>query len=144
MRRRGVHPTRRESERHRRPTGPDRPRKGHPRCLRHSPIPLYPHVPTEVPPAPHLLRTPPTPSADEPGGPGPRPSALPRSPWRPAPPGPPAAPDPPASAASYPTGAGLVLNAPIVSAAATPTGGGYWLVGADGGVFAFGDAGYHG
>lgn len=32
------------------------------------------------------------------------------------------------------------LNAPIVGMAATPDGGGYWLVGADGGVFAFGDA----
>ena len=28
--------------------------------------------------------------------------------------------------------------------AATPDGGGYWLVGADGGVFSFGDASYHG
>lgn len=32
------------------------------------------------------------------------------------------------------------VNAPIVGMAATPTGKGYWLVGADGGVFAFGDA----
>lgn len=31
-------------------------------------------------------------------------------------------------------------NAPIVGMAATPTGEGYWLVAADGGVFAFGDA----
>ena len=28
--------------------------------------------------------------------------------------------------------------------AATPDGGGYWLVGSDGGVFGFGDAAYHG
>jgi hypothetical protein len=28
--------------------------------------------------------------------------------------------------------------------AATPDGGGYWLVAADGGVFAFGNAAYHG
>jgi len=28
--------------------------------------------------------------------------------------------------------------------ARTPDGHGYWLVGADGGVFAFGDAGFHG
>ena len=28
--------------------------------------------------------------------------------------------------------------------AATPDGAGYWLVGADGGLFAFGDAGFHG
>lgn len=32
------------------------------------------------------------------------------------------------------------LDAPIVGIAATPTGKGYWLVGADGGVFAHGDA----
>jgi len=32
------------------------------------------------------------------------------------------------------------VNAPIVGMAATPTGNGYWLVGADGGVYAFGDA----
>ena len=31
-------------------------------------------------------------------------------------------------------------NAPIVGMAATPTGKGYWLVAADGGVFSFGDA----
>jgi len=36
------------------------------------------------------------------------------------------------------------LNAPIVGMATTPDGGGYWLVGADGGIFAFGDAGYYG
>ena len=36
------------------------------------------------------------------------------------------------------------LNAPIVGMAATPTGKGYWLVGADGGVFAYGDAEFHG
>lgn len=32
------------------------------------------------------------------------------------------------------------VNAPITGIAATPTGKGYWLVAADGGVFAFGDA----
>lgn len=32
------------------------------------------------------------------------------------------------------------VNAPIVGMAATPSGAGYWLVAADGGVFAFGDA----
>lgn len=32
------------------------------------------------------------------------------------------------------------LNAPIVGMAATPTGKGFWLCAADGGVFAFGDA----
>jgi subtilisin family serine protease len=36
--------------------------------------------------------------------------------------------------------AGVALAAPVVGIAATPTGGGYWLVSADGGVFAFGDA----
>ncbi len=33
---------------------------------------------------------------------------------------------------------------PIVGVAATPTGKGYWLVASDGGVFAFGDAGFDG
>jgi len=28
--------------------------------------------------------------------------------------------------------------------AATPTGGGYWLVAADGGIFSYGDAPFHG
>jgi hypothetical protein len=36
------------------------------------------------------------------------------------------------------------LAAPIVGMATTPDGGGYWLVGADGGIFAYGDAGYYG
>ena len=36
------------------------------------------------------------------------------------------------------------LNQPIVGMAATPDGGGYWLVAADGGVFSFGDASYSG
>ena len=36
------------------------------------------------------------------------------------------------------------LAAPIVAMAPTPDGGGYWLVGADGGVFTFGDATFHG
>jgi peptidoglycan recognition protein len=35
-------------------------------------------------------------------------------------------------------------NAPVTGIAATPTGKGYWLVAADGGVFAFGDAGFYG
>ncbi len=34
----------------------------------------------------------------------------------------------------------LTLNQPIVGMAPTPTGDGYWLVAADGGIFAFGDA----
>src|ERR1700677_3604034 len=41
------------------------------------------------------------------------------------------------------TGA-IHLNDPIVGMAATPDGGGYWLVAADGGIFSFGDAGFHG
>src|SRR5260370_41064092 len=36
------------------------------------------------------------------------------------------------------------LNQPIVGLATTPTGQGYWLVARDGGVFTFGDAGFHG
>jgi ribosomal protein L24E len=36
------------------------------------------------------------------------------------------------------------LNAPIVSMAPTPDGGGYWMVGSDGGVFSSGDAQFYG
>ena len=36
------------------------------------------------------------------------------------------------------------MNAPIVGIEATPDGKGYWLVGADGGVFTFGDAQFSG
>jgi hypothetical protein len=36
------------------------------------------------------------------------------------------------------------LNSPINGMAATPDGRGYWNVAADGGLFAFGDAGFHG
>ena len=35
-------------------------------------------------------------------------------------------------------------DAPVVGMAATPDGGGYWLVAADGGIFTFGDAAFHG
>jgi hypothetical protein len=38
----------------------------------------------------------------------------------------------------------LTLAAPVVAAAATPSGQGYWLAAADGAVFAFGDATFHG
>ena len=38
----------------------------------------------------------------------------------------------------------LHLNAPIVGMAATPDGGGYWLVAADGGIFNYGDARFFG
>jgi hypothetical protein len=44
----------------------------------------------------------------------------------------------------YGSAAGLSLDAPVVAMALTPDDGGYWLVGADGGVFAFGDAQYYG
>lgn len=37
-----------------------------------------------------------------------------------------------------------LLNQPIIAAASTPSGDGYYLVGADGGVFTFGDAAFHG
>ncbi len=36
------------------------------------------------------------------------------------------------------------LTAPIVGMAVTADGGGYWLVAADGGIFAYGDAGFYG
>ena len=36
------------------------------------------------------------------------------------------------------------LNSAIVSMATTPDGGGYWMIGGDGGVFACGDAGFYG
>src|SRR3989442_14663714 len=36
------------------------------------------------------------------------------------------------------------LNQPIVGMAATPSGKGYWLVAADGGIFTFGDAHFFG
>jgi hypothetical protein len=39
---------------------------------------------------------------------------------------------------------GQRLDAPVVGVAATPDGGGYWLVAADGGVFSFGDARFYG
>jgi hypothetical protein len=39
---------------------------------------------------------------------------------------------------------GQPLNQPIVGMAATPDGGGYWMVSADGGIFSFGDARFHG
>ena len=39
---------------------------------------------------------------------------------------------------------GKHLNSPIVGMAPTRTGRGYWLVAADGGIFTFGDAKFHG
>lgn len=51
-----------------------------------------------------------------------------------------------ASAGTAPLGSllGQGLNAPVVSIAARPDGKGYWLVGADGGIFTSGDAGFYG
>ncbi len=40
--------------------------------------------------------------------------------------------------------AGQTLAFPVVQIDSTPDGGGYWLVGADGGVFSFGDAAFFG
>jgi hypothetical protein len=34
----------------------------------------------------------------------------------------------------------MSLNAPVVGMATSPDGAGYWLQGADGGIFTFGDA----
>jgi hypothetical protein len=48
------------------------------------------------------------------------------------------------STQTYGSMAGTTLNAPIVGVAITPDGGGYWLVASDGGIFAFGDAGFYG
>ena len=39
---------------------------------------------------------------------------------------------------------GQPLNAPVVGMAATPSGQGYWLVAADGGIFDYGDAAFDG
>src|SRR5439155_22479477 len=39
---------------------------------------------------------------------------------------------------------GRRLNGAVVGRAATPGGGGYWLVAGDGGIFSFGDAVFHG
>jgi N-acetylmuramoyl-L-alanine amidase len=47
-------------------------------------------------------------------------------------------------AADYGSLAGQDLQAPIGGMAATPDGGGYWLVAGDGGVFGFGNAAFHG
>ncbi|HMC39504.1 MAG TPA: hypothetical protein VKI19_07565, partial [Acidimicrobiales bacterium] len=41
-------------------------------------------------------------------------------------------------------GPGARAAAPVGAMAATPTGRGYWLAGTDGGIFAYGDAGFHG
>jgi peptidoglycan/xylan/chitin deacetylase (PgdA/CDA1 family) len=47
--------------------------------------------------------------------------------------------------ANAPTpGSPVISNQPFVGAAADPAASGYWLAAADGGVFTFGDAGFHG
>jgi hypothetical protein len=43
-----------------------------------------------------------------------------------------------------PAQSGITLTKPIVGMASTPDGQGYWLVGSDGGVFAYGDAQFYG
>ena len=58
----------------------------------------------------------------------------------------------PRTAASSPTATrtstaapgAMRLNQPVVGMAATPDGGGYWLVAADGGIFSYGDAQFFG
>ncbi|HVM41543.1 MAG TPA: hypothetical protein VM618_12270 [Acidimicrobiia bacterium] len=40
--------------------------------------------------------------------------------------------------------AGTRLRQPVVGMASTPSADGYWLVAADGGIFSFGDAAFHG
>jgi peptidoglycan hydrolase-like protein with peptidoglycan-binding domain len=47
-------------------------------------------------------------------------------------------------AAAFHGAPGPNLKAPIVAMAATPDGGGYWLVASDGGIFNYGDAGFYG
>ena len=47
-------------------------------------------------------------------------------------------------AAFYGSMGGHHLNQPVVGMAANPSGGGYWLVAADGGIFSFGDAPFYG
>jgi hypothetical protein len=44
----------------------------------------------------------------------------------------------------YGSTGGIHLNQPVVGMAPTPSGHGYWLVAADGGVFSFGDAHFYG
>ena len=39
---------------------------------------------------------------------------------------------------------GMTLNGPVIGSVATPTGPGYYMVASDGGIFAFGDAAFHG
>ena len=47
-------------------------------------------------------------------------------------------------AAFHGSAGNIHLTKPVVGMAATPDGGGYWLVASDGGVFTYGDAAFHG
>jgi len=51
---------------------------------------------------------------------------------------------PVAGASSFGGPVSLALSQPIVGAAGTPDGKGYWMVGSDGGVFSYGDAQFYG
>ncbi|MGO9854462.1 MAG: hypothetical protein ACLPYY_05425, partial [Acidimicrobiales bacterium] len=48
------------------------------------------------------------------------------------------------NAGSFGPSGGLQLNAPPVGMASTPSGNGYWIAAADGGVFNYGNAGFFG
>jgi hypothetical protein len=48
------------------------------------------------------------------------------------------------SANFFGSAASLPRNAPVVGLLPTPDAGGYWLVGSDGGVYAYGDALFQG
>jgi hypothetical protein len=134
---------------------PDRPRKGLPQCI--PPPPIEVPVPTEPPPHPPPPHPPPPPP----------PPPSPHTPARSLGPARPGTLRRRASiavgvivavlaltggafslagraGAGLPTGSGMQLNAPIVGAAAAPDGSGYWLVGADGGVFSFGQVSFYG
>ncbi|MHB1763526.1 MAG: hypothetical protein ACYCS4_12450, partial [Acidimicrobiales bacterium] len=50
----------------------------------------------------------------------------------------------PSSASAVPTSASNSTASATASRSATPDGKGYWEVASDGGIFAFGDAGYYG
>jgi Putative peptidoglycan binding domain/L,D-transpeptidase catalytic domain len=56
----------------------------------------------------------------------------------------PAQPVPFGDAGFFGPAGGLQLNQPAVGMAATPSGNGYWIVAADGGIFDYGDAGFFG
>ena len=76
-------------------------------------------------------------------------ASAPAAPAAPAiPPSPATAPPPDSVVAFGSTGVGANAvpdaNAPVVGLAATPDGGGYWLVASDGGIFSYGDARFSG